>query len=365
MIPLFEKYPGLKRNIPHIPLGNFPTQVKRMDNLGKTLDLDNLYVKRDDQSSDLYGGNKVRKLEFLLADAKHSKKKAIITFGCAGSNHTLATSIYSKKLNLRRIILLLPQPNSHYIRKNLLMSFRSGADLHHYKNVPAMYIGCGLQFLRYGIKDRKFPKIIMPGGSTPLGTLGFVNAAFELKKQIESGEIPEPDFVYFPMGTVGTTCGFTLGAKALGLKTKVISVRVTGTKYANSKIMLSLISKTKDLLCKADSTFPNLQFTENDLNIRHGQYGKEYALFTKEGMQAVSLIKETEGITLDGTYTGKTLASLIEDVKKEDLKNKVILFWNTYNSVDFKDKIENMDYRKLPTGFHRYFEEKVQPMDHE
>jgi D-cysteine desulfhydrase len=363
MIPLFEMYPKLKENIPFISLGKFPTPVNRMDNLGKALGLNNLYVKRDDQSADLYGGNKVRKLEFLLADAINSKKKAIITFGCAGSNHTLATTLYSKKLNLRRIVLLLPQPNSHYIRKNLLMSFRNGADLHHYKNVPAMYIGCGIQFLRYGIKDRKFPKIIMPGGSTPIGTLGFVNAAFELKNQIDSGIIPEPDYIYFPMGTVGTAAGFTLGTKALGLKSKVISVRVTGTKYANAKIMLNLVSQANDILCKADSTFPKLRFTEDDIHIRHSQYGKEYALFTNEGMAAVSLMKETEGITLDGTYTGKTLASLMEDAKREDLSDKVILFWNTYNSVDFTNNINNVDYRKLPSGFHKYFEEDVQPLD--
>jgi D-cysteine desulfhydrase len=363
MIPLFERYSKLKTSIPYNSLGKFPTPIQKMENLGKELKLKNLYIKRDDLSGALYGGNKVRKLEFLLADASDSKAKAIITLGCAGSNHTLATSIYAKSLGIKTIPLLLPQPNAQYVRKNLLMSHRVGADLHHYNGVSTMYFGCGIQFLRYGIKDKKFPKIIMPGGSNPIGTLGFVNAAFELQEQIKSGLISEPDFVYFPLGTTGTAAGFTLGAKALGLKTKVISVRVTPNKYANTKIMFKLLSKTQALLCKADSTFPKMQFSENDLHIIHNLYGKEYALFTKEGISAVALMKKTEGIKLDGTYTGKTLAALIADAKAGKLNDKVVLFWNTYNSVDFSTEIENMNYKDLPLKFHRYFEEDVQPLD--
>jgi D-cysteine desulfhydrase len=334
-----------------------------MENLGKELQLENLYIKRDDLSGDFYGGNKVRKLEFLLADVLDLKAKAIITLGCAGSNHTLATSIYAKSLGIKTIPLLLPQPNAQYVRKNLLMSHRVGADLHHYKSIWAMYFGCGIQYLRYGFKDKKFPRIIMPGGSNPIGTLGFVNAAFELQNQVKSGLISEPDFVYFPLGTTGTAAGFTLGAKALGLKTKVISVRVTPDKYANSKIMLKLLDKTNVLLNKADSDFPKLQFSQSDFHIRHNHFGKEYALFTKEGISAVALMKKTESIKLDGTYTGKALAALIADAKAGNLKDKVVLFWNTYNSVDFSSEIENMNYKDLPLKFHRYFEEDVQPLD--
>ena len=361
MIPLFEHYPKLSKNIPYVSLGKFPTPIERMDALGKELGLGNLYVKRDDKSGDLYGGNKVRKLEFILGDAIRSK--ALLTFGYAGSNHTLATSIYAKKLGLQSIPMLLPQPNAHYIRRNLLMSHCCGAELHHYPNVSALYFGCAYQLLRHRLSDKSFPRMIPPGGSTPIGTLGFVNAAFELYEQIKKGTISEPDRIYFPLGTVGTAAGLTLGAKALGLKTRVVSVRVTPTKYANAKRMLKLIRKTNSLLCKADFSFPKLLFSDSDLEIRQDHFGKQYALFTEEGVAAIKLMKETEGIKLDGTYTGKTLASLITDAKREDLKDKVILFWNTYNSVDFSDAIKKVDYRELPRGLHRYFEEEVQVLD--
>ncbi|UCG68322.1 MAG: pyridoxal-phosphate dependent enzyme [Thermoplasmata archaeon] len=363
MIPLFKRYPNLRGSIPHVSLGRFPTAIERMDTLGKKLVLNNLYIKRDDLSGEIYGGNKVRKLEFILAGVSRSKAKAILTYGYAGSNHALATSLYAKKLGIRSISMLLPQPNAHYVRQNLLLNHYFGAELHHYPNIPALYMGTAYQVLRNGLRDGRFPKLIPPGGSTPEGTLGFVNAAFELDEQIKSGLISEPDFVYFPLGTVGTASGFILGMKAMGRKTKVVSVRVTPTKYGSAKNMLMLLRKTNSLLRKADPRFPKLIFSERDFEIKHDQFGERYSLFTKEGISAIKLMKETEGIKLDGTYTGKTLAALIKDSREENMKDKVILFWNTYNSVDFSKTIEKVDYKKLPRKFHSYFEEEVQPLD--
>ncbi len=97
--------------------------------------------------------------------------------------------------------------------------------------------------------------------------------------------------------------------------------------------------------------------------IRHDYFGKRYALFTEEGMDAVSLIKDCEGIKLEGTYTGKTLAALIDDAKSGKLQRSTVLFWDTLNSRDFSDTISNLDYRDLPRCFHKYFEEEVQPLD--
>jgi len=99
------------------------------------------------------------------------------------------------------------------------------------------------------------------------------------------------------------------------------------------------------------------------MDIRHDFFGQQYALFTEVEMEAVNRVEKTEGIKLDGTYTGKAFAALIDDVKKQDLTDKVLLFWNTYNSRDFSDDIATVDYRQLPLCLHRYFEEEVQPLD--
>jgi 1-aminocyclopropane-1-carboxylate deaminase/D-cysteine desulfhydrase-like pyridoxal-dependent ACC family enzyme len=126
MIPLFKQYPKLEEKLPYISLGEFPTPVQKLERLGMELGVGNLYTKRDDLSGRLYGGNKPRKLEFILGDVLRSGAKEVITFGGAGSNHALATAIYSRQAGLKSISMLMPQPNARYVRNNLLvLYFRS------------------------------------------------------------------------------------------------------------------------------------------------------------------------------------------------------------------------------------------------
>jgi D-cysteine desulfhydrase len=343
-------------------LGEFPTPVQKLNQVGKTLGLDQLYVKRDDLSGKLCGGSKVRKLEYLLGQALRTQVKAVLTFGNAGSNHALATAIYSKRLGLKSISMLLPQPNASFVRSNLLMSYYCGAELHHYRNIRLLALGTKYHLLRYKLRYGQFPQIIPLGGTSVLGTIGYVNAAFELKEQIIEGKIPEPDRIYVASGTMGTSVGLILGLKAINLKSRVISVLIANDKI-NLDEMAKLFYETNSFLHSFDPTFPEFEFHQRDEDIRDGFFGKGYALFTEEGMDAMVLMEKNEDIKLDGTYTGKAFAALIHDAKKQDIRDKVILFWNTYHSLDFSDIINTLDYRRLPRCFHRYFEEEVQPLD--
>jgi len=367
MIPLFENYQLLARNLPYVSLGEFPTPVQKLDQLGKQLGLDNLFVKRDDLSGKVYGGNKVRKAEFILGEAIHAGAKEVLTFGSAGSNHALATAIYARQLGLNSISMLVPQPNANYVRRNLLMSYHSGAELHLYS--PNRFIKATAtptvfyQLLRHRLKTRQWPRVIAMGGSSPLGAVGYVNAAFELKGQILRGEIPEPDYIYMASGSMGTAAGLILGLRTMKNKTKVVAVRVNSDRFVNVKGLIKLIYKTNAMLSSLDPSFPRLDFSEHDVDIRHNFFGKQYALFTKEGMEAVALMEQYGKIKLEGTYTGKAFAALVDDAKKSSLRAKVLLFWNTYNSLDFSDDIAAIDYHQLPRCFHRYFEEEVQQLE--
>lgn len=363
MIPLFEHYPLLKDRLPYVPLGEFPTPVEKLDRLGGDIGIDHLYIKRDDLSGKVYGGNKIRKLEFILGHALRAGVKEVLAFGFAGSNHALATTIYAQKVGLKSISMLLPQPNAHYVRRNLLMSHYCGAELHQHRNIPFLAIGTTYQLLRHKLKYGQFSQIIPPGGSSPLGTIGYVNAAFELKRQIMAGEIPEPDRIYVALGSMGTAVGLILGLKLANLKSRVISVRVVDEKYADIRKMGKLFHKVTSFLHSLDPSIPRFEFSKNDIDIRHSFFGRRYALFTEEGMEAVARMEKSEGIKLEGTYTGKALAGLIDDAEKQDLRDKVILFWNTYNSRDLSDVIAAIDYHQLAKCFHRYFEEEVQPLD--
>jgi D-cysteine desulfhydrase len=243
------------------------------------------------------------------------------------------------------------------------LSHVCGAEIHHFKNEMACYIPTILILLRKKLKQGKIPYIIGAGGSSPLGTIGYVNAGFELKEQVASGLMPEPDKIYLPLGTMGTAVGLAIGVKAAGLKARVVSVRVADVKYGNEKKFVKLFRKTMALILSIDSSFPRVEITDDEVDIRHDFFGSQYARFTEQGMEALDLVEQFEGIRLDGTYTGKAIAALIDQVRGHGAGNEVTLFWNTYNAIDFYDAIERIDYHQLPECFHRYFEEDIQPLD--
>lgn len=365
MRPIFEIYPKLKESLPWVELGNFPTPVEKMENLGEKIGHPQLYVKRDDLSSDVYGGNKVRKLEFVLADALQKKKHKLITFGAVGSNHVLATVIHGKKLDLKTVAVLFPQPIASYARKNLLCDCSLEAELKHSSSKYLFPITAIIEFLRQRIKTKEFPYIIPAGGSSHLGIIGYVNAVMELKKQIEEGMLPEPDYIFVPLGTCGTAAGIILGVKICNFKTKIIAVRVVDRIVCNKSKLRSLINKTGKFINNLDSNFPLVKMKKEDLTVLDEYFGGEYARFTEKGIEAVKLIEETEGIKLEGTYTGKTLAALIDYVKKSDLKDKVFLFWDTYNSVDLSHLVKDVNFENLPKPFHQYFITPCQELDEE
>ncbi len=363
MLPLFKHYPLLADKLPYVSLGEFPTPIQKLNQLGEDIGINHLYIKRDDLSGKVYGGNKVRKLEFLLGNALHANVKEVLTFGYAGSNHCLATAVCAQQVGLRSISMLMPQANAHYVRRNLLMSHYCQAELHQYRNKPLVTLGVIYQLVRHRRKYGHFPQLIPPGGSSLLGVAGDVNVAFELKEQIINGEIPEPHCIYVALGTMGSAVGLMLGLKAANLKSRVICIRVVDENSANVRKMVKLFYKTNSFLHRLDPSFPKLEFSGKEIDIRHDFFGQQYALFTNEGMEAITRMEKNEGIRLDGAYTGKAFAALIDDVKKQDLRDKVLLFWNTYNSRDFSDAIATVDYHQLPRYLHRYFEEDVQPLD--
>jgi len=229
--------------------------------------------------------------------------------------------------------------------------------------MPLVYMTTLYHLIRCRAKSGRFPHLVPPGGSSTLGVVGYVNAAFELAKQIADGEIPEPQHIYVACGTMGTAAGLLLGLRAAKLGSRVVSVRVTSDKFVNLRGMTKLINRTNSFIHSLDASFPVLEFSAADIDIRHAHFGKRYALFTEEAMQAVSLMRNRAGIKLDGTYTGKTVAALIDDAKNGTLRGKSILFWNTLNSRDLPKAVSDLDYRDMPRCFHRYFQEEVQPLD--
>jgi len=368
--PLILKiYPNLKGKVPWISLlTQVPTLIDRLENLEEEVGLlpeGRVYIKRDDESHHIYGGNKLRKFEFIFGKAIENNKKGMITVGGIGSNHALACAIVAKELNMRCHLYLFPQPLTWHVQRSLLLYDYFGAKLHLSKNFTTLT----LKLLGFKLTHPTH-HLMFPGGSllfglgSPIGTLGFVNAIFELKEQIDNGKMPEPDVIFVAGGSGGTGAGLILGCKLLGLKTKVFVTAVSMDWIINKKNILKNANKALKYLKKRDESIPDIKLGEDDFEIIEGYLGSEYGIKTKRGQQAIDLVKNLEntsdGFKLETTYTGKAMAAMIDYLKKDENKSKIVLFWNTYNSNDLDKYLREMgfNYKKLPTKFHKYYEDR-------
>ncbi len=353
---LFKKYPELQDRIPWINLGNFPTPVEEMKNLESELKHNNLWIKRDDLSGEKYGGNKIRKLEFILADLLKKKKKWIMTFGGLGSNHGLATTIYARGLGIKTVLGLIDQPVTEHVQKQLLRFHYFGAKISYAKNAP----GAVLKGLWHLVSKRGVYSFYGPGGSNKIGNLGFVEAALQLAKQVESGIMPEPEKIFLPIGSMGTYAGLAVGLKLAGMETNLVGVRVTDIGMTNEKKTAKMINETFKHLAKQSDDIPQLSVSAEEVNINHEFAGPCYGAVTKEGLDAIQLIRVSEGIHLDTTYSGKALACMLKHIRESESSKGPILFWNTYSSVDLDGiGVKYEDYKQLPKSFHRFFREDL------
>lgn len=350
---LFRHYPELEKEIAWIPLGIFPTQIQALNGLG----YDNLWIKRDDLTSLIYGGNKIRKLEFILAEAMRRKTAQVITFGGIGTNHGLATAIFCHKLDIACTLLLFWQPVTREVQQNLLLFKKYRANLWYQKTVWRTVIGY------YLLERMKHPKayFLYAGGSNPIGTIGFVNAAFELKEHIDRGEIPQPAIIMCPLGSGGTLSGLSLGVQLAGLTTEVIGVRVSeshlGPFHAcTPKTVKTLMHKTYRLLKQKSRAIPDISLTVP--RILDEYFGDGYGFPTGAGTRAYQLVKDNADIILDPTYTAKTVAAVLDYCHGQRRKSEPILYWHTYNSVDLSKQAASVDYRDLPKPLQEFIEQE-------
>lgn len=370
-LPLFKEYPGLAQ-IPYLDLCTLPTPVQKLPNVISIPDV-NLYIKLDGLSASPYGGNKTRKFAFEAAKALEHGAKTFLTFGSVGSNHAVAVSANVAKVrmsglkNLHCICMLKPEHNSSLVRKNLLLHCLYGTELHYYLDNDSRKIGTIEKWLDHYNTHGDYPYIIPTGGSTVLGVIAYVDAAFELAQQIKEGLAPEPDYIYVACGntvSAATATGLLLGAKAAGLHSKIMAIAIEPEEEPDQAVdrITKLFHETNEYLHSIDASFPIFGLQPEDINLNFNFTGADYGLFTHECVRARHLLQRSADIELEGVYTAKAFAALSHDVQTGTVKGN-ILFWNTYNAHPCDADIANIDYKQLPVCFHRYFEEGVQELD--
>lgn len=351
-LSLFKKFPELGQKLPRLMLGNFPTPVHRLQHL----EIENTWIKRDDQSCSVYGGNKVRKLEFILAAARRRGTRHLVTVGGLGTNHGLATAIFGDQLGFKCTLLLFDQPVSENVKQTLLLLAKYRTRLIYRKNLWRAMVS-------YYLYSRiKFPGayFVYPGGSSTIGNIGYVNAAFELKDQIDQGIMPEPATIFCPLSSGGSLAGLALGGQLTGLNSRVIGVRVMPShlgpfQACTVNTVAKQIRQTYTYLKKKFRDLPEISIRQPE--ILQDYCGNGYGSPSRAGNKAYRLMQEKEGITLDSTYTAKTFAAVMDYCRNHQMDGRPVLYWHTYNSVDLSAQAKAVDYRNLPQALQSFYGE--------
>lgn len=350
---LAEHFPELGRRLARRPIAQSPTPLEPLLRLGKAIGAPHLLAKRDDLSGEPYGGNKVRKLEYLLGDALAQGCDSVLTFGAAGSNHALATAIYAIQAGLGCDAVLTRQVRTAYVAGTLRWHALIGTRIHAATGLEGTRaLADRIRSEHPGGPARMYE--IPWGGSSLLGTTGFVAAGLEFAAQFRAAGFQRPARIYLPCGTMGSAAGLALGLGAAGLPATVVSVKVVPHDAVSDQAIHRLMESTNRELHGRDPGFPLLPAASSCIEFRTGYLGGGYAHASPEAEAAAGLALDLEGLTADTTYSAKALACLLEDARSGRLADCVPVFWQTYNSRPCPAGLDSADTSGLPESF-RYF----------
>ena len=312
--------------LPRLELAKLPTPLDRVENLGKSLgDLD-LWFKRDDLTGFGLGGNKVRSLEYLAADAMKVNSNILITGGSSGSNHVRTTMAVAAHLGLKGVAVLSGTRPSK-ANGNLLLNQLLDAKLVFTGNPDRSYIDNYIEDEAERLRGKgESPYMIRRGGVSSLGCIGYVSAAVEICSQLQSLNL-NPDILLCATGCGVTQAGLLVGFKLMGLNCRLYGITVSRSRDECIAYIKQLINETEDVL-GLESRVKN-----DEIFVFDEYIGEGYSVPTSEGIDAIRLVAQTEGIFLDPIYTGKAMAGLTDLVKKDLIgSDNTVIFLHTGGS---------------------------------
>jgi len=316
---------------PRLHFAHLPTPLEPMPRISEHLGGPNLWIKRDDCTGLSSGGNKTRKLEFLMADAVERGADSIITQGATQSNHARQSCAAAARLGLECHILLEDRTGYHddayALNGNVLLDQLHGATI---SQRPAdSDMNAEMDLLAQQLRDDgKKPYIIPGGGSNETGALGYVNAAFEMTHQANERSL-RIDHLVHATGSAGTQAGLIVGMQAMNAGIPVYGVSVRAPKAKQEENVFGLAQRTLDFMGLAQSLVPR------DCVVANSDYvGDGYGLPTDSMVEAVKMLASYEGILLDPVYSGKGFAGLIDLIRKGHFKEgENVVFLHTGGSV--------------------------------
>lgn len=319
--------------LPRQSLGFYPTPLHKLERLSEQVGVE-LYLKRDDLSGvNLFGGNKIRKLEYLLGDACRQGCGAVITYGATQSNHAMQTAAACRRCGMKPILYLVSvvEPDAAQLRANLLLDNIFGAEVHIVPMEPgeteeqaearAFRMGAehAERLRAKGVRCRDIPM----GGAEALGSVGFVGGWVELREQTEALGI-SADWVCHATGTGGTLAGLAAGRALLGDKTAILPVAVSAKDAGYEGRTAELANRALDLIGAEE------RVAAGDLAVERGYYAPGYEVPNAVGNDAVRLLARTEGILLDTVYSGKGFGGMLAEIRRGRIaRGSTVVFWHT------------------------------------
>jgi len=294
---LAERCPGLG----HVALGTGPTPVRPLE-----LDLGvETWLKDESVFGDgAWGGNKVRKLEWIIPEAQRRGVRTVFTVGGIGTHWGLACALYAREHGIATVLGLVDQPVDDHVREQLARLEASGARLHRYPSTRRLKLAAPYLLARYR------PWYLPAGGSNAFGTLAYLDVALEIAEQAAAGDLPPPGTIVVPVGSGGTVTGITLGLRIAGLDAAVLGVVVNDMLPLDARAMTRLARTTAQLLrSRGMDDVPEIG--ESDFDLRPDWLGATYGDPTPASVAEVARAR-AEGLQLEPVYTGKALAAVRE-----------------------------------------------------
>ncbi len=310
-------------SIARVPLAALPTVLEPAPRLGEAIGLPHLWVKRDDSTGLALGGNKARKLEYLLAEARDQNADVLLTTGGVQSNHARMTAAAACRLGMRSILFLCDRRPPEE-QGNLLLDRLFGAEVRFIPGLTLSQMNERMESTASELREQgRRPYIIPVGGSTPLGCLGYVRAVRELAQQAQEQDL-RVDALTVAVGSTGTLAGVLLGVRLFMPETRVYGISVSPRTGAGQRKCAGIISQAAALLGTSWEPAPE------EIPIFDEWLGPDYGIPTPEGMEAIELAARCEGLLVDPVYTGKALAGTRGLACRGELASQeTVVFWHT------------------------------------
>ena len=308
---------------PRYPLAILPTPLVEAPRLSRTLGGPRILVKRDDLTGFGFGGNKVRGLEFYLADALAQQADVIVTGAGPQSNHVRATAAAARVAGLD-VVAVMHDSRPDEMQGNLLLDTLLGVEVRFTNQPDRTLVDSMIEQVADELRHAgRRPYIVPRGGASALGSLGYIDCVRELNEQLLKMDA-RPEWLVLATGACGTQAGLVAGMKIYEASYRVLGITV-------SRPVAECIERTLRFAAQAAQLAGcEIEVGQSEVSVRDGYIGPGYGIATPEGVEAIRLVARTEGLFLDPTYTGKCMAGLIGEIRSGRIgQGETVVFLHT------------------------------------